>query len=321
MSREQRRMDRKQSRQASATPPPPPSRRTPVKAPGGGGPPWAAIGIAGGTMALVLLIVYLVVQARGDSGASLSKSEKAEQNSSSDLPGTYVQSQGRGHFSYTFSLTRTPTPFCAGVEKAAGADPAVSATPSGATTPAANATPAASATTAATSAATAAGSTPASTNANGTPNATPTVPTNCYNSNPPSSGKHLNVQRNVDIGNGARVNIPPDPDVYPSDIVIPREAIAHALEHAGVFVGYNCAEGDSACDETVKKIEDLVNDRIDNHDDRVIMARDPDLVVGTIGVASWTRVMNFPYADYDKGKVEDFIGTHSCRFDPENICR
>jgi hypothetical protein len=309
-------MDRKQQPGAGGATPPP-SRRTPVKAPGGGGPPWAAIGIFGGTIAVVLLIVYLVVQAAGDDGTGPSKPEREEANSSSDLPGVYVQSQGRGHFSYAFSLDRTPTPYCEGVEKSEGADPAIAAVTGPAVSTAAAVTPTVQATTAAatsTSAATGAAS-------DGTPDATPTVPSNCYNSNPPSSGRHLNVQRNVDVGNGARINIPPDPDVYPPDVVIPREAIAHGLEHAGVFIGYNCAEGDTACEDVVKQLEDVVNDRIDNHNDRAAMARDPDLPVGKIGLAAWTRVDLFPYADFTKARASDFIGTHSCRFDPENICR
>jgi hypothetical protein len=153
-----------------------------------------------------------------------------------------------------------------------------------------------------------------------TPNTTPTVPTDCYNSNPPSSGRHLGVQRNVDIGGGLVINIPPDPDVYPHDVEIPRDAIPHTLEHAGVYVGWNCAEGDQACLDTVQQIEDLVNQRIDNNSDRVVMAIDLDLPEGTVGVASWTRTMNFPFAEYDEGEVSDFIGTHSCRFDPEGFC-
>jgi hypothetical protein len=32
-------------------------------------------------------------------------------------------------------------------------------------------------------------------------------------------------------------------------------------------------------------------------------------------------VLNVKYQDYDEGVLKDFIGTHSCRFDPENICR
>jgi hypothetical protein len=50
------------------------------------------------------------------------------------------------------------------------------------------------------------------------------------------------------------------------------------------------------------------------------MANDPDLPVGTIGLSSWTRVLNMKASDYDEDAVEDFIGTHSCRFDPEGFC-
>ncbi len=71
----------------------------------------------------------------------------------------------------------------------------------------------------------------------------------------------------------------------------------------------------------MEDLKDLVNDRIDNHSDRVVLANDADLPEGEIGASSWTRVLNFKYQDYDKGLLEDFIGTHSCRFDPENICR
>ena len=77
------------------------------------------------------------------------------------------------------------------------------------------------------------------------------------------------------------------------------------------------AEGGTAL---ISQLEDLVNDRIDNHDDRVVMANDPDLPVGTIGMSSWTRVLNMSVEDYDEDVVEDFIGTHSCRFDPEGFC-
>lgn len=312
MSREQRRADQK--KQGSSAPPPP-SRRTPVKAPGGGGPPWAAIGMFVGVFAIVGLIAYLVIQSSGDDGAELSKPEREEANSSTDLPGVWFPSQGRGHFSYAFSLDRTPTPFCAGVDASESAGPTLASGTAVATGTAVASTPAAGAT------GTTSASTPASTSASGTPAATVAAPTNCYNSNPPSSGRHLNVQRNVDIGNGARINIPPDPDVYPSDIKIPREAIPHALEHAGIYVGYNCEGADSACADAVKELEDLVNDRIDNHDDRVIMANDSDLVEGTIALASWTRVDAFPYADFTKDRAEAFIEAHSCRIDWENFCR
>ena len=266
-----------------------------MKVGGGRRFPTLPVAIAGGVIVVVALIVYLIIQSNSGS-VSLSGAEKAEADSSGSIPGTYVPSQGRGHFTGGYTTSRPPTPFCAGVAHS-GAD-------TSAATPSAEATP----TTAATSEAT-------------KPEGTPTVPTNCYNSNPPSSGKHLNVQRNVDVGNGNIIKIPPDPDVYPADVEIPRDAIAHILEHAGVFLGYNCKPGDSACDDVVTQITDLVNSRIDNNDDRVTMAHDSDLVEGTIGLSSWTRVYVFNYQDYNKDEVERFIAKNSCRFDPEGFCK
>jgi hypothetical protein len=297
-------MDRKSARGNA----PAPSRRTPVKAPSGGQFPWMPVGIAVGAIAVIGLFVYLIFQSATDSGGGLNASQKAEQDSSASLPGTFVPSQGRGHFDFAYSQERPPTPFCAGVEssdraKEVSQGATGTGTATGATTPQSTPTPD--------------NSTPLPTHEG----ATAAVPTDCYNSNPPSSGEHLNVQGNVEIADGIILpRIPPDPNVYPPDVFIPREAIPHILEHAGVFVGYNCADGDQQCQDVVAKLTDLVNDRIDNHDDRVVMANDPDLPVGTIGLSAWTRVLNMKASDYDENAVEDFIGTHACRFDPEGFC-
>lgn len=200
----------------------------------------------------------------------------------SNLPGIFVPDQGRGHFKYTYSAFREPLPFCEGVAFA-GQDGAPSVPPP---TPAAD------------------------------------VPTTCYASNPPSSGWHLGSQQDADLGNGIILpRIPPDPNVYPPEAEIPREAIPHILEHAGVFVGYHCADDDVACQDVAERLKDVVNDRIDNHNDRVVMAHDSDLPAGTIGLASWTRIDTFAYAVYDEDRVVEFIDVHVCRFDPENFCR
>jgi hypothetical protein len=308
MSREQRRSNRRAQPQTRGSGPP--SRRTPVKAAGAEGFPWTPVAVVVGVIAIALLIGYLVFQSATAEDSGLSADEIAERDDDPNMPGVFFPSQGRGHFSYGFSADREQKPFCEGVphsgDTSAGATPAAGDTPAAATAPAATSTPAAT---------TAAG-TPAS---GTTAAATPTVPVKCYSSNPPSSGEHLGVARNVDVGNG-RINIPADPDVYPEDIIVPREAIPHTLEHAGIFVGYHCAEGDQACRDVVDQLADLVNNRIDNHDDRVVMSNDPDLPVGEIGVAGWTRVLRFPYADYDENEVERFIVVHACRFDPEGFC-
>jgi len=248
-----------------------------------------------GLMALALVVIAVAIGVAlyggggsSDAGArvaatptpSLSAPERAAQDDSPDIPGTFVPSQGRSHFSYAYSLGQTPTPFCAGVPQAQPAAP-----------PQAAATPATS------------------------------PPTDCYASNPPSSGRHLNVQRNVDAGGGNLINIPPDPDVYPPDVEVPRDAIPHILEHAGVFVGYNCALGNTACDAVVKQIIEIVNDEIDNHGSRVVMAHDSDLPPDTVGMSSWTRVLDFAYDRFNEALVRDFIETNSCRVDWEGFCR
>ncbi len=325
MSREQRRMDRRQQRGAAATGaggPPPPSRRTPVKVAGGSRLPTMPLAIGGFVLVLIGLIAYLIWQANSG-GGGLSAPDKARLDRSTSIPGLYVEDQGRGHF--TGGLNGHVTqPFCDGVEQsdlakqrsgqAFGTLSTPGANSTGTTTaPTATSTPLASPTS---------GSGTAQSSGTADANATPTVPTGCHLSNPPSSGQHLNVQHNVDVGNGVLVNIPPDPDVYPDDVEIPRDGIAHIEEHAGVFIGWNCADGDQACTGVVDQLKSVVNDRIDNHSDRAVMAHDLDLPLGTIGLASWTRVLDFATTDWDanKSKASDFIGTNSCRFDPEGFC-
>src|SRR5438067_1498411 len=303
MSRQQRRIDRKSQPRPAA----PVSRRTPVRAAGGRQIPWLPIGIAGGVVAVVALLAYIIIQA--NSGTSTAGAVKAAADESSSIPGTFVPDQGRGHLSGGYYAGRPPMAFCPGVARSASADAAASTTPGAGTTPTTS-TPVPSSTL-----------TPNGTQGNSTPNGTATVPTDCRLANPPTSGKHLNVQHNVDVGGGNLINIPPDPDVYPSDIQIPRDAIPHIEEHAGVFVGYHCADGDDACQRVVDDLTDVINDRITNHKNRVVMANDSDLPEGTIGMASWNRVEDFDYKDYSRDRVTTFVGTNACRVDFEGFCK
>ena len=313
MSREQRRANRKQQARTTGGAPPPPSRRTPVKAPGSG-VPWNLIGIAGGALAIVLLIVYLVLQ-QGDGGQSKSEAERAAADADPTKPGVYISPQGAGHFREPQSLARLQTPFCEGVARSETAD-VKNRTAAGATgtgTPRATTTPSPTRTANATSASS---GTPSA----GTPTATPTVRADCFLSNPPTSGQHLGSQRSAEVAPGVFVEIPPQNLVLPDDVELPRDAIPHVLEHAGVFIGWHCGEGDQACLDVVQQLRDLTEDRIENHDNRVVMGIDSDLPLGEIGIASWTRVLNVKASEIDMDEVRRFISTHSCRYDPEGFC-
>jgi hypothetical protein len=141
------------------------------------------------------------------------------------------------------------------------------------------------------------------------------VSTDCYASNPPTSGMHLPVQGTVLLEGGHRLKIPPDFGIY--DFAVPREAIPHIEEHAGVYLGYRCESDD--CNATVERVKDLVDQEI-SLGARVVMSPDPDLEPDTIALASWTRVDAFSASDYSDERVRGFIKAHSCRFDPERFC-
>lgn len=137
----------------------------------------------------------------------------------------------------------------------------------------------------------------------------------CYASNPPSSGLHLPVQGTVRLDDGNSVKIPPDPGIY--EFEIPREAIPHIEEHAGVFVGYHCIS--EACEAAVEELRNLVEQKL-SLGARVVLAPSPDLADDTIGMASWTRADAFPSSEFTEDRVSRFIDAHSCRFDPEGFC-
>jgi hypothetical protein len=141
------------------------------------------------------------------------------------------------------------------------------------------------------------------------------ISNDCYASNPPTSGLHLPVQGTVRLADGNSVKIPPDPGIY--DFEIPREAIPHLQEHAGVFVGYHCVT--NACEQAVEELENLVSQKL-SLGARVVLAPSPDLAEDTIGMAAWTRVDVLSIGEFTEDRVSRFIDAHSCRFDPEGFC-
>jgi uncharacterized protein DUF3105 len=143
------------------------------------------------------------------------------------------------------------------------------------------------------------------------------ISNSCYASNPPTSGLHLPVTRGVLLADGNRIDIPPNPAVY--DFQIPREAIPHIEEHAGVYIGFNCGNND-ACDQAAERLKDLVTQEV-SLGARVVLSPDPDLGDDEIGMASWTRYDAFNASDYSDDRVRSFIKAHSCRFDPEGFCK
>src|SRR5438105_9181468 len=137
----------------------------------------------------------------------------------------------------------------------------------------------------------------------------------CYASNPPTSGLHRPVERNITLADGNSIDVPPNRGVY--EFAIPREAIPHIEEHGGVYVGYNC---DGGCGDALTRAKGIVEQEL-SLGARVVMSPDPDLEDGTIAAVSWTRIDSFTVSAYSDQRLRNFIKAHNCRFDPEGFCK
>jgi hypothetical protein len=125
-----------------------------------------------------------------------------------------------------------------------------------------------------------------------------------YNSNPPTSGPHAAVPANWGI----------------SDVAIAKEQALHNMEHAGVVVWYNCNA------QPILSAQDCTTLR--NQLGSVVQAE----------VGAGKRVLMTPYAGmdqrialtawgfldtfetFDQARVQKFIETFECNFDPEHFC-
>lgn len=91
------------------------------------------------------------------------------------------------------------------------------------------------------------------------------------------------------------------------------ESLVHSMEHGGIVVWYNTAD-----QEIIAELEALVQDRLEG-DALIVMAPFQDMADETIAVTSWARRDSFPVADYTRERVETFIDTMKCKFNPESM--
>jgi hypothetical protein len=115
-----------------------------------------------------------------------------------------------------------------------------------------------------------------------------------YNSNPPTSGPHLPPV--------------PRPGVYTQ----PKqpEELGHFMEHGGVWLLYNCSDG---CEQDLSTLQDITNSAIDGGRP-VALAPFPSMDT-RFAVVAWQYLLT--QDDLDRGKIDDFISRHACRYNPE----
>jgi hypothetical protein len=115
------------------------------------------------------------------------------------------------------------------------------------------------------------------------------VPHAAYNSNPPTSGPHY--------PDWARWGVFDQPQ--------PDELLVHNLEHGGIVVHYNCADG---CPELAGQLRDLVS----TYRSKVILAPRPNPDVPCrVTLSAWTWLDCFN--DFDAERINAFIRAHKDR--------
>jgi hypothetical protein len=127
-----------------------------------------------------------------------------------------------------------------------------------------------------------------------------------YNSNPPTSGPHSPLFETWGV----------------HDVVVPKEVAVHNMEHAGVIVWYNCNGGPEPlsgdeCAELRNELSAVVQVLM-AEGKKVLMTPFPEMP-DRIALTAWQYLDSFN--EFDRERVEMFIDTFECNFDPEGFCR
>jgi len=90
-------------------------------------------------------------------------------------------------------------------------------------------------------------------------------------------------------------------------------SLVHSMEHGGVVVWYSTTN-----QEIIDELEALVQGHLED-DELLVLAPYPDMGEETIAVTAWARRDKFPVSEYTPERVETFIDTMKCRFNPETM--
>jgi hypothetical protein len=125
-----------------------------------------------------------------------------------------------------------------------------------------------------------------------------------YHTDPPTSGRH--------VGDFAQQFI--------NEAPVPDEVLVHMMEHGYVVVWYNCgaspALGGEGCATLRSDLTQLVQQAVGQGKAAVLT---PDgSMPHRLAVTAWQFMDAFD--EYDGQRIQTFIDTFSCRFDPEGGC-
>ena len=125
-----------------------------------------------------------------------------------------------------------------------------------------------------------------------------------YNSNPPTSGPHAAAPAPAGI----------------SDAAVPKEMAVHNMEHAGLVVWYNCDAPPILSGEDCTALRNELGAVVQSANaggKRVLMTPYADMN-HRIALTTWGFLDTFE--EFDAARVQEFIDTFECNFDPEHFC-
>jgi len=91
------------------------------------------------------------------------------------------------------------------------------------------------------------------------------------------------------------------------------ESLVHSMEHGGLVVWYNTTN-----QQVIDELEAVVQGYLEN-DALIVMVPYQEMEEETIALTIWARRDKFPVSEYTKERVETFIDTMKCRFNPESF--
>jgi len=122
-----------------------------------------------------------------------------------------------------------------------------------------------------------------------------------YNSRPPTSGPHWNIEGEAPVAWG----------IYETQIA--DEAQIHNLEHGGVIISYSCPGGAQGCPELVTQLKDFYNRYTTNPANRIpmfpsstkLIVQPYDGLPNRIALTAWNRIDQFD--NFDEDRIVKFI--------------
>jgi hypothetical protein len=91
------------------------------------------------------------------------------------------------------------------------------------------------------------------------------------------------------------------------------ESLVHSMEHGGIVVWYNTTN-----QQVIDELEANVQQRLED-EELIVLTPTQELDSDTVAVTAWGRRDVMPVADYTQERLDDFIDTMKCRFNPETM--